>query len=115
MKQTALLNAMLAVDAEVDAARDVATYYTVYDEYLRGFDELPVLQDAVRIPPRRLEPDFRLGERRDARKEPRPDAYIVREEYRAALERLYAEYCAPPPAAKSRRKRAAKRRPRKAK
>jgi hypothetical protein len=65
----------------------------VYEEYLRGFDEIPVLQDAVRLPPSRSpQPDFRLGERRDVRQQPRPDAYSVREENSGDLVLQYQEY-----------------------
>jgi hypothetical protein len=64
-----------------------------YTEYVRGFDDVPVLLDAVRIPPRRaFVPDFRRGERRDARKESRPDGYTVRESKSAEIELLYHEY-----------------------
>ena len=67
-----------------------------YDEYLRGFDDIPVLQDAVRIPPRRPQaPDFRLGERRDVRHESRPDGYAAREASQLVLELLYQEYTQP--------------------
>jgi hypothetical protein len=59
--------------------------FSVYEEYVRGFDDVPVLQDAVHTPPRRRPPpDFRRGERRDARTEARPDAYAAREENAAA-------------------------------
>jgi hypothetical protein len=86
-----------------------------YDEYLRGFDDVPVLQDAVRTPPRRLPPpDFRRGERRDVRKELRPDAYSVREANSAELERLYQEYSQPEPVAvRPKRKKGQKRKSKK--
>jgi hypothetical protein len=78
---------------------------TAYDEYLRGFDRVPVLQDAVSVsvrppPP----PDFRRGERPDVRMEPRPDSYTAREASLAELERLYDEYSRPSPAARAKRK-----------
>ena len=75
-----------------------------YDEYVRGFDEIPVLDDAVRIPPRRsLPPNFVRGERRNLRKEERDDVYSQREANRAELETLYCEYLEPK-AAKPKRK-----------
>jgi hypothetical protein len=67
-----------------------------YDEYVRGFDEIPVLDDAVRIPPRRSPPpSFVRGERRSLRKEERDDDYALREANRAEIEALYGEYLAP--------------------
>jgi hypothetical protein len=71
-------------------------YAALYDEYERGFAEVPVLDDAVRIPPRRaLPPNFVRGERRDLRKQARVDGYTQREAGIAELERLYGEYVAP--------------------
>jgi hypothetical protein len=68
----------------------------LYDEYVRGFDQIPVLEDAVRVPPRRtLPPNFVRGERRDLRKQERPDGYAQREASIAELELLYSEYLAP--------------------
>ncbi len=73
-----------------------------YDEYLRGFDDIPVLQDAVRIPPPRSpQPEFRRGERRDVRQEQRPDAYSLREATFAEIEFLYNEYTQPAPVAQA--------------
>jgi len=67
-----------------------------YEEYVRGFDEIPVLNDAVRIPPRRSPPpSFVHGERRSLRKEERDDGYALRESNRAEIEALYGEYLAP--------------------
>jgi hypothetical protein len=85
--------------------------FSVYEEYVRGFDDVPVLQDAVHAPPRpRPAPDFRRGERRDARKEARPDAYIAREQNAAELARHYGEYCGELPAlTPTKRPKAAKR------
>jgi len=90
-----------------------------YAEYVRGFDDIPVLSDAVHAPPKpRPAPDFRRGERPDVRKEPRPDSYTLREALGAELASLYAEYCgaapvAPPKRAKtSKRAAAARRKPR---
>jgi len=77
-----------------------------YAEYLRGFDDIPVLQDAVRIPPpKRRQPDFRRGERRDVRQEQRPDTSSLREATLAEIEVLYREYTQPAPAAAPRPKR----------
>lgn len=71
-------------------------YAALYDEYERGFAEVPVLDDAVRIPPRRaLPPNFVRGERRDLRKQERADGYAQREASIAELEMLYGEYRAP--------------------
>jgi len=71
-----------------------------YEEYLRGFDDVPVLQDVVRIPPPRpKQPDFRRGERRDVRQEPRADSYSAREATLAELASLYSEYTQPAPVA----------------
>jgi hypothetical protein len=78
--------------------------HPLYQEYVRGFDEIPVLDDAVRIPPRRSPPpSFVRGERRSLRKEERDDGYALREANRADIETLYGEYLAPP-AAKPKRK-----------
>jgi hypothetical protein len=83
------------------AADDEPVNNTAYDEYLRGFDDIPVLQDAVTIPPpRNRQPEFRRGERRDARQEQRPDAYSLREATLAEIELLYREYTQPAPAAR---------------
>jgi hypothetical protein len=97
LKQSAAVVSHSAHDAEPDD-------FSVYEEYVRGFDDVPVLQDAVHAPPRpRPPPDFRRGERRDARKEARPDAYAVREDNAAELARLYGEYCGDIPAAPAKR------------
>jgi hypothetical protein len=97
MKNSAFKQALPSED-HVVASNDEPGNNVAYDEYLRGFDEIPVLQDAVRIPPARApQPDFRRGERRDARSELRPDAYAIREANAAALELLYGEYSQPAP------------------
>jgi hypothetical protein len=83
---------------------DEPANHSLYEEYVRGFDEIPVLEDAVRIPPRRtLPPNFVRGERRNLRKAERDDGYSLREASRAELEALYSEYLAPK-AAKPKRK-----------
>jgi hypothetical protein len=83
---------------------DEPANHSLYEEYVRGFDEIPVLDDAVRIPPRRsLPPSFVRGERRSLRKEERDDGYALREANLSELEALYCEYLAPK-AAKPKRK-----------
>jgi hypothetical protein len=88
-----------------------------YEEYVRGFDEVPVLEDAVAIPPRRPpSPSFVRGERRSARRKERPDGYALREATLAEIENAYGEYLSPAPkAVKAKRKkpRATKNSPRK--
>ncbi len=75
---------------------DEPAYQALYEEYVRGFDTIPVLEDAVRIPPRRTLPaDFVRGERRDLRKQERLDGYTQREASVAELELLYTEYTTP--------------------
>lgn len=77
----------------------------LYDEYVRGFDEIPVLSDVVRVPPRRaLDPSFVRGERRSLRREERPDGYSQREASLAELESCYREYSAPAPLSAKRKK-----------
>jgi hypothetical protein len=85
--------------------------HSLYDEYVRGFDEVPVLDDAVRVPPSLPRPpNFVRGERRSLRSEERPDGYSLREASVAELEQLYLEYVAPKPAARKPKKRATKKR-----
>ena len=76
-------------------ADDESGGHALYDEYVRGFDEVPVLRDAVALPPRRVTPDFRKGERPDNRSEARPDPYSAREAKSAETAALYAEYVDP--------------------
>lgn len=84
----------------------------IYEEYVRGFDEIPVLDDAVRIPPRRpSQPSFVKSERRNLRKEERPDGYALREARLTELEEQYQEYLNPKPI-RRKRKTAAKKRSR---
>ena len=83
--------------------------HSLYDEYVRGFDEVPVLDDAVSVPPRPPRPpSFVRGERRNLRTEQRPDSYSLREASFAELEQLYREYLAPKPVGRKPKKRAAK-------
>jgi hypothetical protein len=114
MKHVALTQA-LAPQGRAVAANDVPGNNADYEEYLRGFDEIPVLQDAVRIPPPRpRQPDFRRGERRDVRQEQRPDAYSLREATLAEIELLYNEYTQPAPVARrAKRKKQQKRKSKK--
>jgi hypothetical protein len=99
MKNTAL-GSPLTPRGRTVAPDDEPGNNAAYEEYLRGFDDIPVLQDAVRIPPpTRLQPDFRRGERRDARQEPRADAYSLREAKVAEVAALYNEYVLPAPVA----------------
>ena len=68
----------------------------LYDEYVRGFDDVPTLTDPVGGPPPRIAPpDFRFGERKDIRKHVRPDAVTIRERNARDLERMYSEYVDP--------------------
>ena len=101
MKNAALTQAPMPGGRAV-AADDEPGNNAAYDEYLRGFDDIPVLQDAVRIPPPRLrQPEFRRGERPDARQAQRPDAYSLREGTVAEIEFLYREYTQPAPVART--------------
>ena len=68
----------------------------LYEEYLRGFDDVPTLTDPVALPPpRRLPPDFRFGERKDARKQVREDAETLRGSRLRELGEMYSEYVQP--------------------
>lgn len=82
---------------------------SIYEEYVRGFDEIPILDDAVRIPPRPpTPPSFVRGERRSLRKEERADGYSLREASLAELEALYREYLDPTPVPRKRKAAATK-------
>lgn len=68
----------------------------LYEEYLRGFDDVPTLTDPVALPPpRRQPPDFRFGERKDVRKNAREDAETLRESRLRELEEMYSQYVRP--------------------
>jgi hypothetical protein len=87
----------------------------LYDEYLRGFDDVPTLTDPVAVPPPRiLPPEFRLGERKDFRKKPREDADTLREVNSREREEMYREYLQPatakPQVTKSKDKKKSRRR-----
>ena len=77
------------LDALDDAAAEAQLRY---QEYVRLLDEVPVLVDVVREPPRVPIKDFRLGERPDARKLPRDDAAALREQHSVDVTWQYAEY-----------------------
>jgi hypothetical protein len=98
---------MLAMSLDSDEPADCA----LYQEYVRGFDAIPVLDDAVIIRPRPpTPPNFVRGERRNLRRQDRPDGYEQRESNLAELEELYREYLAPKPLKRG-RKAAGTRRP----
>ena len=83
--------------------------HSLYEEYVSGFDEIPVLEDAVRIPPRRSPaPSFVRGERRSLRNEERDDGHALREANRAEIEALYGEYLSPDAATPKRKQPRAK-------
>jgi hypothetical protein len=63
-----------------------------YQEYVRSLDEVPVLVDVAREPPRVTIRDFRLGQRPDARKAARDDAASLREQHAGDVAAHYAEY-----------------------
>jgi hypothetical protein len=79
----------------IDALADAATEHQgCYQEYVRVLDEVPVLVDVVREPPRVRVKDFRLGQRPDSRKAPRDDAAALREQHAGEVARHYDEYVA---------------------
>jgi hypothetical protein len=79
------------IDALAGAAAEAQL---LYQEYVRSLDDVPVLTDVVREPPRVAIKDFRLGQRRDARQAPREDGIELREQHARDLARQYAEYTA---------------------
>lgn len=90
--ETAVLPAHLRPD-RVDALADAAAEEQGrYQEYVRLLDEVPVLVDVVREPPRTPVRDFRLGQRPDVRRAPREDAALLREQHAVDVEQQYAEY-----------------------
>jgi hypothetical protein len=121
--ETAVLPEHLRPDRIDALAGAAAEAQTLYQEYVRSLDEVPVLLDVVREPPHVEIRDFRLGQRRDERKAPREDGTELREQHARDLAQQYAEYvemdaeaasaqCAEPrqAAGKTRRSRAQKRR-----
>jgi hypothetical protein len=96
---------MLTMSIDSDGPADS----TLYQEYVRGFDEIPVLVDAVIIPPRPPSPpNFVRGERRNLRRQDRLDGYEQREARLAELESLYREYADPQPVGRRRKTASAK-------
>jgi hypothetical protein len=90
--ETAVLPAHLRPD-RIEALDDAAAEaHGRYQEYLRSLDEVPVLVDVVREPPRGGIKDFRTGQRADARKAPREDAAALREQHVGDVAVQYAEY-----------------------
>ena len=92
--ETAVLPAHLRPD-RLEALDDAAAEAQGrYQEYVRSLDEVPVLVDVVREPPRVVVRDFRLGQRPDARKAARDDAAALREQHAGDVAVQYAEYVA---------------------
>jgi hypothetical protein len=92
--ETAVLPEYLRPD-RVDTLADAATEHQgCYREYLHVLDQVPVLVDVVREPPRVPVKDFRLGQRPDSRRAPRDDAAALREQHAGELARHYDEYVA---------------------
>ena len=79
------------LDALADSAAEAQSRY---QEYVRSLDDVPVLVDVVREPPRVVIKDFRSGQRRDERKLPRDDAGHLRGQHHDDLAQQYAEYAA---------------------
>jgi hypothetical protein len=63
-----------------------------YREYVRSLDEVPVLVDVAREPPRAAARDFRSGQRADERKDAREDSAAMREQHAGDVAVQYAEY-----------------------
>jgi hypothetical protein len=90
--ETAVLPTHLRPDrleALDDAASDAQGRYR---EYVRSLDEVPVLVDVAREPPRAAVRDFRSGQRADTRKAPREDSAALREQHAGDVAVQYAEY-----------------------
>jgi len=97
--ETAVLPEHLRPDRVATLDDAAAEAQGSYQEYLRSLDDVPVLVDVVREPPRVAVRDFRLGQRADARKAPRDDVAALREQHVLDVERQYSEYlevCAEP-------------------
>jgi hypothetical protein len=90
--ETAVLPEHLRPDRIGALANAAAEDQGRYLEYVRSLDELPVLVDVVREPPRVAIKDFRLGERPDGRKAPRDDAAALREQHARDIDQQWAEY-----------------------
>ncbi len=89
---TAVLPEHLRPDRVGALANAAAEEQGRYLEYVRSIDELPVLVDVVREPPRVAIKDFRLGQRPDGRKAPRDDAAALRDQHARDIEQQYLEY-----------------------
>jgi hypothetical protein len=70
---------------------DLALYFE-YVEELRKVPTLTVVDEVVAFARQPLPPDFRQGQRPNARREARDDPDRLREEQASDLERVYAEY-----------------------
>jgi hypothetical protein len=90
--ETAVLPEHMRPDRIDNVADAAAEEQGRYGEYVRLLDDLPVLVDIVREPPRVPPKDFRRGERPDVRKAPRGDAAQLREQHAGEIARHYAEY-----------------------
>lgn len=93
-EETAVLPEHCRPDRLDSLAGAAAEAHSRYQEYVRSLDDVPVLVDVVREPPRVAIRDFRLGQRRDERKAPREDAVELRERHARELADQYAEYVA---------------------
>ena len=90
--ETAVLPEHLRPD-RLEALDDAAAEaHGRYQEYVRSLDEVPVLVDVVREPLRAAVRDFRSGQHPDARKTPRSDAVVLREQHADNVAAHYAEY-----------------------
>jgi hypothetical protein len=90
--ETAVLPAHLRPD-RLEALDDAAAEAQGrYQEYVRSLDEVPVLVDVVREPAPAGIRDFRSGQRPDARKTPRADAALLREQHAGDVAVQYSEY-----------------------
>jgi hypothetical protein len=90
--ETAVLPTHLRPD-RLEALDDAASEaQRRYGEYVRSLDDVPVLVDVAREPPRAAVRDFRSGQRADARKAPREDAAALREQHAGDVAVQYAEY-----------------------
>jgi hypothetical protein len=90
--ETVVLPEHLRPDRVDGLAGAIAEEHARYREYVRSLDELPVLLEVVREPPRIPIKDFRLGQRPDGRKAPRDDAAALRERHDRDVAQQYAEY-----------------------
>jgi hypothetical protein len=80
-----------ALEDQTFATLEHSDEYSAYIEYLGELDRVPVLRDPVALPPA-FPPDFRQGQRPDARKRARDDGEARRESRAVEIEKLYREY-----------------------